>query len=147
MALYSSVFVKWFISPGADYLFEIMCIPVALVLDASIHQLFGNTPGKAMLGLKVELRGESILSYSQYLGRNFSMWAKGMACGVPVISFFSMINQSVRIADGKQASYDESGGYNLRAKPIGWVQVIGFGMAYLSLIVGIMLLKRIGLYH
>lgn len=132
---YSAGFVEWINGPGASQLFGILCLPFALIIDAVIYRLIGNTPGKALLGLKVGLLDASPLSFGQYLGRNFSIWLKGLALGFPLINFFTMAHQSGRLGKGQQASYDESTGYRVRAKPIGWVRKSSFGIAFLGLFV------------
>jgi uncharacterized RDD family membrane protein YckC len=132
---YSAGFVEWINSPGASSLFAILCLPFALILDAAIYRIIGNTPGKALLGLKVGLLDASPLSFGQYLIRNMAIWAKGLALGLPLINLFTMAHQSGRLNKGQQASYDESTGYRVRAKPIGWVRKSSFGVAFLCLFV------------
>lgn len=132
---YSAGFVEWINGPGASQLFGILCLPIALILDAAIYRLIGNTPGKALLGLKVRLLDASPLSFDQYLGRNLSIWVKGLAFGFPFINLFTMAHQSGRLGKGQQASYDESAGYRVRAKPIGWARKSSFGVTFLGLFV------------
>lgn len=132
---YSAGFVEWINGPGASQLFGILCLPFALILDAAIYRLLGNTPGKAFLGLKVGLLDASPLSFGQYLGRNFAIWAKGVALGFPFINLFTMAHQSGRLGKGQQASYDESTDYRVRAKPIGWLRKSSFGVAFFGLLV------------
>ena len=130
---YSAVFVEWINSPGVSYLFGILCLPGALIMDAAIYRLIGNTPGKALLGLKVGLLDASTLSFGQYLGRNFLIWVKGLALGVPLVNLFTMVYQSRRLRKGRETSYDESAGYQVRAKPIGWMRKLSFGILFLGL--------------
>ncbi|WP_076789654.1 RDD family protein [Chlorobium sp. KB01] len=132
---YSAGFVEWINGPGASQLFGILCLPFSLILDAAIYRLIGNTPGKALLGLKVGLLDASPLSFGQYLSRNMTIWVKGLAFGFPLINLFTMAHQSGRLGKGQQASYDESTGYRVRAKPIGWMRKSSFGVAFLGLFV------------
>jgi hypothetical protein len=132
---YSADFVEWINGPGASQLFGILCIPFALILDAIVYRLIGNTPGKALLGLKVGLLDASTLSFSQFLSRNMVIWVKGLVFGFPLINLFAMAHQSGRLGKGQQASYDESTGYRVRAEPIGWVRKSSFGVAFLGLFV------------
>lgn len=132
---YSASFVEWINGSGAGQLFGILCLPVGLILDAGIYRLFGNTPGKAMLELKAGLLDASPLSFGQYLGRNFSMWVSGLALGFPLVNLFTMTRQSSRLGRGQQTSYDESTGYRVRAKPIGWMRKSIFGVAFFGLFV------------
>lgn len=138
LGCYSAGFVEWINGPGASQLFGIFCLPFALILDAAIYRLIGNTPGKALLGLKVGLLDASPLSFSQYLSRNMAIWMHGLAFGIPLINLLTMAEQSRRLGKGQQASYDESTGYRVRAKPIGWVRKSSFGMAFLFVFIAIL---------
>lgn len=132
---YSASFVEWINGPRPDasHLFDILCLPIALVLDALLYRVVGNTPGKALLGLKVGTLAGKPLSLAQYLNRNFSMWASGLALGLPLINLFTMANQSGRLGKGQQASYDELTGFRVRSKPSGWVRKTAFGFAFAGL--------------
>lgn len=132
---YSASFVEWINGAGASQLFGFLCLPIALILDASLYRIVGNTPGKALLGLNVgTLRGEP-LSLAQYIKRNFSMWVSGLALGLPLINLFTMANQSSRLSKRQQASYDEPMGFRVRSKPCGWVRKSAFGFAFAGLFV------------
>lgn len=134
LGYYSAGFVEWSNNSGSNQLLPILCLPIALFLDASLYRLVGNTPGKALLGLKVGLVNASPLNFGQYLGRNFSMWVSGLALGFPFINLFTMTKQSSRLGTGRHASYDEFTGYRVRAMPIGWARKILFGVAFVGLL-------------
>lgn len=140
---YSVSFVEWLSGPGAGNWFGILCIPIALLLDALIYRVVGNTPGKALVGLTVGTLGGRPLSLGQYLERNFSMWARGFAFGLPLINLFTMAHQSGRLGKGLQASYDESTGFRVRAKASGLVRKLTFGTAFVSLFVVMAVLNGI----
>lgn len=130
---YSAGFVEWINSPGSDKLFGMACIPFAFILDAVIYKLFGNTPGKALLGVKVTtFRGEP-LSLVQYLGRNLGVWISGLALGFPVISLITLAVQSHRLGKGQPASYDEGSKSQVRSAPVGFLRKGVFLLALLGL--------------
>ncbi len=133
LAIYSASFIEWINVPGVAQLFGFACLPVALVLDALIYEVAGNTLGKAILGLKVTTLNGKALGFGQYLGRNLSLWASGLAFGLPLIHLFTLANQSSRLGKGKQTSYDESTGFRVYAKPSGWVRISIFSIAFISL--------------
>lgn len=135
LSLYFIGFVEWIKGPGASQLFGILCLPIALTLDAFLYRFIGNTPGKALLGLKLTTPEGNPLSFAQYLSRNISMWASGLALGVPLINLFTMASQYRRLGKGLQASYDELEGFRVRAKPSGWLRKTSFGFAFFGLIV------------
>lgn len=125
----------WVNNPFSGILFWMLCLPIMLILDAAVYHFMGNTPGKALLGLKVGLRDASPLSFGQYLGRNFSMGVSGLALGIPFIDLVTHARQAVRLGRGKPASYDEFPGYRVYAKPIGPQHKLLFVLAFTGLFV------------
>jgi len=130
---YSAAFVEWINEPGTGQVFSLLCLPFALVLDALVYRFAGNTPGKALLGLKVGTLKAQPLSFGEYLQRNFSIWMRGFAFGIPLVNLFTMANQSGRLGRGQQASYDEATGFRVRAKPSKWLRKTVFGLAFFGL--------------
>jgi hypothetical protein len=51
----------------ASFIFLMVSLPICLLLDGLAYRWFGNTPGKALLGLSVRTRTDSALSAEQYL--------------------------------------------------------------------------------
>ena len=135
LATYSPTFAAWLATPGAPLLFVIICLPIALALDAFLYRIFGNTPGKAMLGLVCVTSTGKALSFSQYLARNISIWIKGFGLGVPIVNLFTMAYQHRRLGRGQQASYDEATGTKVVSKPIGWLRKASFALALSSFFV------------
>lgn len=129
-------FLQWINIPGSTMLFAIFCLPIALFLDALLFVIAGNTPGKALLGLKVATVDNKPLAFASYLNRNFSMWLRGLALGFPLVPLFTMASQYRRLGKGQQTSYDEAWGFRVRAKPSGLIRKIVFGFAFASLLVG-----------
>lgn len=123
---------EFFNHPASVLSITVASFLIALIFDALIYKVFGNTLGKALLGIRVEMIDSSPLTFSQYLSRNFSMWVHGMALGIPLIQFVAMYYQFSRLGKGKQADYDEKAGYLVRAKAIGLSRKIGFGVVFLA---------------
>lgn len=141
LGLYYAWFVEWINKPGSSQLFGLICLPIAFTLDAIIFSIFGNTLGKALLGLRVGSIDGKQLNFAQYLERNFSIWKSGFAFGVPLFNLYTMAKQSNRVIKYGVASYDELTGYRVRAKPIGLLRKILFGVLFLSVLVALGALK------
>lgn len=123
-------FVRWIDTPFAGKLFGLLCIPVALLLDAALHAIAGNTPGKAMLGVRVRRGDGCPLTFVQLVRRNLGMWIGGLGFGIPLIGLFTMGRQYGRLRKGLQASYDGDS-FLVRAQPIGWARRSGFGLVFM----------------
>ena len=96
-------------SPGGDKLLGLAMLPPALLLDAALMAYFGNTPGKALLGLRVGLVDGRPVSFVQLCWRNLGVWAAGLGLGLPLVNLFTMARQHRRLVSGQAASYDEEG--------------------------------------
>lgn len=118
----------------------VVLLPIALFVDAVVYRIFGNCPGKEMLGVVVRDPAGARLDFKRYLNRNLRVWAAGYALGIPIVSLITMAWQGIRLGDQKPASYDVSPGYRVLAKPIGGWRKSGFGAVY----VGLLLLFVVG---
>ncbi len=141
LSRYSVNFSGWINSPHSAQLFAIICVPFAMILDAAVYGIFGNTPGKALLKLKVTTWAGDPLSFAQYVSRNFLVWFSGLALGLPFINLFTFAFQARRLGMGQQASYDEATGFLVRAAPSGFVVKAAFSLAFTSLF-GVMIALR-----
>jgi uncharacterized RDD family membrane protein YckC len=133
LSTYSSTFLELMDSPYFGLFFGFIIVPIALVFDAVIHTLLGNTPGKWMLNLVVTSSGTR-LSFFQYLKRNLGVWTSGLALGLPVVGLFTLVYQAGRLAHGQSASYDEASAFSVRQKPSGWVRKLTFAAVFISLL-------------
>lgn len=100
-------------------LFGMIVLPLSLVLDAAVLDMFGNTPGKALLGLRVRDKDGKPLSSSDYVSRNFRLWLQGLALGIPLISLVCMIHQARKVSALGQSTYDRVQSIDVLASPIG----------------------------
>lgn len=130
---YSAAFVEWINSPGSGHLFGIICLPLVLFFDAIVYRLIGNTPGKALLGLRVEAMDGRRLTFWEYVKRNLSIWVSGFALGIPLLNLITMAKQHSRLGEGRQTSYDEPTGFRVYANPIGFVRKAFFVAAFIGL--------------
>lgn len=126
-------FLRWIDTPGGGKLLGLALLPLALLLDAALMATLGNTPGKALLGLRVGLVDGRPLTFVQLFWRNVGVWAAGLGLGLPLVTLFTMARQHRRLKAGEGASYDDEG-FRVRARPIGWGRRLGFGAAFLAAI-------------
>ncbi|MGE8160345.1 DnaJ domain-containing protein [Paraburkholderia sp. NPDC080076] len=135
LAQNSAWYVETMNGPSAKLYASVLFLPLALVLDAFVYRIFRNTPGKALLGLKVTTIDGSRLTFDAYLRRNFALWVSGLAVGLPLFNLGTMIRQSSRLGNAEQASYDESSGNRVRVSKSGILRKLLFAVAYV-LVVG-----------
>jgi hypothetical protein len=119
---------------GRGLLLGLAGLPVALALDALIASFFGNTPGKALLGINVRQAqtGES-LTLSQHLRRNLGLWVYGLAFGIPIVNLFTMAACAERLKQGGRTHWDESGDFQVYRSPSPW-GTLAFVLLFVSVL-------------
>ena len=125
----------------------IMLMPVLLILDSIIHKLFGNTPGKALLGIFILDSNAKRLSGFAHFGRNLYVWGIGMAFFIPLIALLTMGYQGFRISKGKRSTYDEKLNYRVLAKSPGWLKPIIFVVLLMAMVVGLNTHDKYSSFH
>lgn len=140
-------FDAWLETPQADAAFTLFCLPVALILDAVVHTLFGNTPGKALVGIRVTSQFGYPLDFFEYAKRNLGMWVKGLAFGLPIVILFTMWQQAARLKRGERTSYDEPRSLDVLASPVGWARKVAFSASFVALAFVILILNAVGEAH
>lgn len=140
--LLSPAFLRWLETPFGWKLFGLACIPAALVLDAALQALAGNTPGKALLGLRLITTDGRAPGFRELVRRNMKLWRDGLALGLPLLSLVTMARQGLRLRKGMQASYDKTD-FLVSAGASGWVAKGVFGAAFAGLFCAILILDGV----
>ena len=131
---HSDMFAAWIEEPGNPVLFALLCLPVAMMLDASVYCVAGNTPGKALLGLKVTALDGGRLSWKTYLRRNLAVWVRGLGCGIPVVSLVTMWRRGREAASGADVAYDVKTGHQVSATATSVARKAMFGVLCAALV-------------
>ncbi|MCC2973757.1 RDD family protein [Massilia sp. IC2-476] len=138
----SPSFLHWLETPLGWKLFGLACMPGGLVLDAAVLAVAGNTPGKALLGLRVITTDGSTPGFRELLRRNMAVWRAGLGLGLPAVSLLTMARQGLRLRKGVQASYDGKD-FLVSASPRGWLAKGVFGLAFAGLFSTIVILDTV----
>lgn len=114
--LTSSLLISPYVSlPLSLYLYTtdnrlllLFLLPIVMVLNAIIITMFGNSLGKKIFGIQaVNVQAHEPFTFQENLAREFRVWGRGMALGIPILNFFTMIPAYKRVAGGKPTAYDE----------------------------------------
>ncbi|MBA1245814.1 RDD family protein [Pseudomonas japonica] len=131
----STGFNRWISIPGSDALLAIILFPGAMVFDAVIYAVCGNTLGKALLGIRVVSHTQEKLTFSQYLTRGFRLWFSGMGLGIPLVNLLTWAMQYRKVRAGQPATYDENKDISVRTVNPHWLKLIIFILCFLSVMV------------
>lgn len=118
--------------PGFLAWMSLPCLPLALMLDAVVCRVAGNTPGKALLGLRVVESDGTPLSLGHAVARNLGLWLRGLGLGIPPLLPLTMARQCRRLGRGEPAGYDAGPGCEVLAKPVGLARKAVFGVLFVA---------------
>ncbi len=118
-------------SSGIGTLVGLVVVALALLLDAIVYAVFGNTPGKALLRIKVLTYDEKRPGFWQYARRNVGLWGSGLAFGFPVLNLFTMAYQHRALRRGRPATYDD-GSFKIAQERVGFARRLTFLIAFIA---------------
>jgi uncharacterized RDD family membrane protein YckC len=96
--------------------------------------VFGTTPGKALLKVRLSGPGGRRLTYIEALGRSLRLWWRGLGAGVPFVSLITLAVAYRRLKRQGHTSWDAEGGCEVRHEPIGLGRVLlALGLLFLFL--------------
>lgn len=78
----------------------------SLLTEVGIRAVCGNTPGKALLGLRVVDADGQRIGNRAYLNRNTRLWLGGYGLGIPLVNLVTVVRQFIRVLGRQPASYD-----------------------------------------
>jgi uncharacterized RDD family membrane protein YckC len=96
---------------AAEY---IILVPAALFIDSFIYARFGNTPGKALLGLTVEGPSGEKLSATEYRVRNFKLWGPGLGFGFLPLALIAQFLSYRKLKNEGYTAWDKTKGYAVK---------------------------------
>lgn len=93
---------------GVAYLVGLGIVLSGFIVSAICASIFGNTPGKALLKIRVSrAQDDADLSFSEYLTRDLNVWLRGFAMGLPLICLIVAAVQMRRLIKKGSTSYDQ----------------------------------------
>lgn len=104
-----------------------------LFIEAVIISMFGTTPFKALLGIRVLKEDENRLSLGQSVRRNILVLIRGMGLRLPVVSLIALYLASVDLSSVGRSSWDRQYGTCIIKKPVSkwrWILAIIIFIAF-----------------
>lgn len=127
MAIISQLVIIFIVTPGA------------LVLDALIYSLFGNTLSKALLRIELYRDGRR-LDGNGYFRRNVSIWVWAYACGLGCINVFLQIIHCIMVSSSGATFYDQRLGVQVVCRPLDGGRTLLAVVMFIALGVGVMVM-------
>lgn len=105
---YVSLPFSLYVYTADNRLLMLFALPFVMVLNAIIITMFGNSLGKKIFGIHaVNVQAHERFTFQENLARELRVWGRGMALGIPILNFFTMIPAYKRVAGGQPTLYDE----------------------------------------
>ena len=89
------------------YALFFLSLPLIMVVDAFCLALLGNTPGRAIVGIRVETIRHQRLPVPIALYRNGLVYLKGLGLGIPLVALWTLISSVYNASAGEQTSWDK----------------------------------------
>ena len=100
LILILSIVVSPYISPSLylalytsdERALVLVALPFVMVVNAIIITIFGNSLGKKIFGIHaVNVQADRPFTFMENIARELRVWARGLALGIPIVNFFTMI--------------------------------------------------------
>ena len=106
--LFPTFFAQPAVSGSAgNILSGMIVLPFALLVDALMQGLFGNTPGKRLAGIRLERGDGARVTVALALRRNADVYLRGLCLGVPFLNLIGMSRARDRLLNEGATSWDE----------------------------------------
>lgn len=104
---------------GAHILAVLIWVPI----EAGLISVFGATPGKYLLSIRVVDAAGHKLKYSHSFDRAFRVWAQGMGAGLPIIDLVTMARSRAYLKKHGETAWDRGGATRTLHRQLGWFRV------------------------
>lgn len=129
-------------SGSSEFYSDIFLLVFGLLLEILVLQFFGNTPGKALLGIRIVDASGTRANFSQIILR--TVWFSVVSLFfIPVISQVSWLFARNRVLANRETLWDEWAGTSIQAVPMSMTSAtlrLGFGyfaVLVLSVVLGV----------
>lgn len=142
-------FIYYSVAPySADQFFNVFNQPSARILDIILTTLLGTILTGAVIGVSGTSLGKLIfgiivtdtnghkLGFVTGIQRDFAVYLRGLALGIPIVSLITLYNAYSRLNKSNMTSWDQESGYKVWHRPSGSKQ-------YLLNTIGILLILAI----
>lgn len=121
--------------PRYAFLVGLLLVPAGLLAEALVFGLLGTTPGKWVLGLRVQDADGSTPGFLAYLGRQLKVYVYGLGLGIPIINLFTMIRQYGALRDNDTTTYDANR-FRVMQKLMTWARAVLSTFVFVALLAG-----------
>lgn len=127
----------------SDILFSMIVITLWIFVESIMLSVWGTTPGKSFFKITLQKTDGSTIGISEAFLRSFRVAWRGLAVGIPLLSFLTLLRACDRLSQEGSTSWDLDGGFNVVRQRIGRLRVVLavivfvalFGLHFLDLVI------------
>lgn len=105
--------------PSGDYALGWLVVLMWVFVEPLSLSVFGTTPGKWLLRIRLVYNGPEELSYGRALKRSVMVWWRGLGAGLPLVSLITLILAFNKLKNQGRTSWDADGGFIVSHAKIG----------------------------
>lgn len=145
-----SILSPTFLEDSIGTFFSFFVMFIWLFIEPLMMILFGNTLGKALLNIKLNMADGRKITYQTALKRTFSVWLKGLGLGIPIASLICLALSIDHVNKNNVTKWDKEYGFVVTHGKIGflresWAVVIPIVVMFICfIIIGIIMAITLG---
>jgi len=124
---YAYLILMVFVAPRAFMALPFVflgAIAAGLLVEAGFLALWGTTPGKWLMQVRVRQHNGKKLTYFGALGRALSVWMRGEGFHIPIVCLFTCLTAYNRLKEKEITSWDENGEFIVSHRRIGFFRAL-----------------------
>lgn len=118
----------------SDFLSNILVVAFMVPIEAVMLSVFGSTPCKALLNIRIRNHNGTRLDFRQALLRSVRVWIRGTGLGLPLISIITYFTGYKNLSERGFVSWDREGGHVVSHRIIPWWKILVVLMGFALLI-------------
>lgn len=107
-----------------EFAITFIILAIYFMIEARIITTYATTPFKKFFGITIRHNSGEKLAYGSSLQRNFTLWFKGLALSIPLVSLVTLIYAYIAYTDNGFTSWDKSNDVSISFQPISQLRLI-----------------------
>lgn len=95
-----------------------------LIIEALLLSTVGTTPGKFLMGVRINKKIGQSITFSEAMKRTWSVWFRGLGLNIPLITLFTLISSYQHLSREGITSWDEKGQFVVVTEPMGTIRTL-----------------------
>ncbi len=117
-----------------DFLFGYLIVFIWIFFEAIFVSKLGATPGKWIFRTKVLDSSGRKLPFSRALWRSFTVWWRGLGCGIPIVQLATIGIEHGKLTTGGFTTWDKIGGFTVSHEKLSLKRILVILLIFLGFV-------------